>query len=342
MNLAYNLMEPYGLSEYNDFTRWKIVAGDTTNWIPYSNPSANPDQLALNGLYYLAKGDLTHALLSWQQILQLSQMEWNADSLIYVYPGIKENYHMSLWLTLSHFLLHQPSSSFAAAEIDIRWKSLLPSNTELLQHIVSIRSAVLSNQVINPDVTTFASGPFYGWTSSIGIQTSLMNTESMAMGVLSLGAAALVRYEVGRDPLLSDLEKSQYVINRPGSYLSARVDESQEGYLSYGPYTTLQEFGSKNDNSYTVEYTLRSPHLSARISRNDLTDSTVIARMDVYDSHSQMILAGEDITLSDLANSSDWKNFALPLTVSSGEVKLEFRLWWKRVVDCDLAFLSVY
>ena len=87
MNLAYETVEPYGLSTYDEFTRWQIVGGDNTNWSPYSNPSGYIDQLALNGLYCLSKSSNVQARRCWDSILDISKYAWNADTQQYDYPG---------------------------------------------------------------------------------------------------------------------------------------------------------------------------------------------------------------------------------------------------------------
>lgn len=88
MNNAYDTVEPYGLSTYDEFTRWQIVGGDNSNWSPYSNPSGYIDQLALNGLYYLTKDNTIQAQRCWKSILDISNYEWNADNQQYEYPGM--------------------------------------------------------------------------------------------------------------------------------------------------------------------------------------------------------------------------------------------------------------
>ena len=79
--------------------------------------------------------------------------------------GVAENYYFGLWLTLTSFL-----------------SNLDPSDNDLLQHWVSIRSSVLSNQ--EKSGTATVNGPFYGWTSQVGNTGSLINTESVSTNVL--------------------------------------------------------------------------------------------------------------------------------------------------------------
>lgn len=79
--------------------------------------------------------------------------------------GVTENYYFGLWLTLTSFL----------SDLDT-------SNADMLQHWVSIRSSVLTNQEKNSSTT--ADGPFFGWTSQVGNNGSLINTESVSTNVL--------------------------------------------------------------------------------------------------------------------------------------------------------------
>ncbi len=51
----YNRQQPNGLSDYTDFTRWRIVGGDPTYWTPYPNDKTYVDLLALNGMYYITQ-----------------------------------------------------------------------------------------------------------------------------------------------------------------------------------------------------------------------------------------------------------------------------------------------
>lgn len=165
MNKAFDFESPTGLSQYEDFTRWQIVGGDTSNWTPYTNPDGFPDQLALNGLFHLSSASPSLAKDDWKKILALSKYEYVNENQRFEYPGIGENYHMGLWLSLTSFLLKE-----------------YPDDGELVQHWVALRSNVISNQV--RDANADADGPFHGWTSDINNKGSLMNIESIAVNVL--------------------------------------------------------------------------------------------------------------------------------------------------------------
>lgn len=167
MNIAYDTAEPYGLSTYSEFTRWQIVGGDNSNWSPYSNPSGYIDQLALNGLFYMTTGNPLHAKKNWNSILDISECEWNDSTQQYDYPGVAENYYFGLWLTLTSFLYDSDTT-----------------DSDLLQHWVSIRSSVLTNQ--EKDSSATSDGPFFGWTSQVANNGSLINTESVSTNVLGI------------------------------------------------------------------------------------------------------------------------------------------------------------
>jgi hypothetical protein len=63
MSQAYSKALPYGLSEYQDFTRWRILGGHDVYWKPYGSDYF--DTLALDGLYYITVGDLREAAVKF-------------------------------------------------------------------------------------------------------------------------------------------------------------------------------------------------------------------------------------------------------------------------------------
>lgn len=206
MNAAYGLADPNGLSDYSEFTRWQIMGGNASHWTPYSNPAGYPDQLALNGLYDITQGNIKHAFDMWQQTLLISQATYNATTNYYDYPGLAETYHLGLWAILGSFLypyLNNGNSKDNTLQIN--------NNQErasiILQHYVSQRIWLLNLQIVDANSTVHKyhtyggnqnnkyqknedSSFLCGWTSSLYNSggTSLINTESVAVSVLALGA----------------------------------------------------------------------------------------------------------------------------------------------------------
>jgi hypothetical protein len=312
MSQTYSNSIPSGLHEYDDFTRWRIVGGNATNWTPYSSPNNYNDQLALNGLYYLAVKETSQATNCWKRILSNSGATYNSELQRFDYPGIHESYHFGLWLILTSFL----------HELDL-------TDSTLLQHYVSIRSNVLSIQIMDSSLTTLSSGPFYGWTSDAAGGNSLMNTESVSTNVLGLGANALFSYEIGRDPLKKD-EHGNYFL-RSHNVLSGVEGLSHSGYLSYGPYVTL------TSGEYHLELFFRSGSLTSTSS----TLSTVLLKVDVYDSKNGVILVQKDIVGKEFALSNQWKSISLSFQVTNSANSLEFRVWYEGKENIDVSHLRI-
>jgi hypothetical protein len=282
---------PCDLSEYDDFTRWRIVGGDNTNWTSYSSPSSYKDQLALNGFYYLTKDDVSRAFSSWKQILHNSQAVCDSNLQRYCYPGTREASHYGLWLILTSALrLHYPS------------------NKDPLQQCVSIRSNILSFQVADSGSAFLVEGPFYGRTSDVSGGNSLTNTESVPTNVLELGANALFSCEIGRLPLKSDSASANFCM-RSHNVSSAVEGIATSGYLAYGgPYVTLSKEGNylleifirslSKEGNYLLEIFIRSGSLASSSSRLE----TVLLKSDIYDSAIyERLLAERDIFGKDFA-----------------------------------------
>jgi hypothetical protein len=242
-SIAYGQTSPDGLSTYTDFTRWRILGGDTTAWILYNSDYV--DTLALDGLYYLATGDTASALTKWSRIRDKSGYTYDTGTARYLYPNITENYHLGLFLILTEQVLAAGSPTVAA-------------RAELVQHALSVRSQIILNQQLAGTTRT-------GWTSAIPAGSSLMNTESVAANALALGAGATATYEAGQAPLR--LASNGYVV-QPYGGVSARLGQSTAGYLSYGPYDAYPA------GSYTVDFLLRSPAPAGTVAHLDIYDAT--------------------------------------------------------------------
>ncbi len=300
MAQAYHQPEPYGLSQYSDFTRWQIIGGDTSHWTPYG--SNFYDTLALDGLYYLASGNSATALSKWQTMLGNSGYTYDSANQRYTYPNITQNYYLGLFEILTNKLIL--SGDFSGSTL-----------TQLIQHSVSLRSIIISNQE--------KSGPnLYGWITDIGSSTALMNTETIACNVLGLGSGGYAAYEAGHAPL--DMSSGGNYFVRSYSALSAVTGLSSPGYMTYGPY---QHFAT---GTYTVDYYLRAP-----------APTGTMAHLDIYDSNSGQILAQTSVTAAQMATKNQWTRISLPVTVSNASISLELRTWWYGTANMDVAYIQV-
>ena len=300
MSEAYGRSKPSGLSDTSDFTRWQVLSGDVTHWTPYAE-SDYIDQLALNGMYYLATDKVNAALHQWDQILKLSTFQYDSENQRCIYPNIPESYHLGLFEILTGFLMDNPSVSTSKQQ-------------ELVSHWVSLRSNILSFQESN-------GSSFYGWRSNIRDPNSLMNTESIAANVLGLGANALQVFEAGQAPL--QMSNNNYFV-RPHHVLSAVKDVSAPGYLTYGPDLHYLP------GYYEVDFFLRAPHPLGRM-----------ASIDVFDSQTNQVLASQDVLASTMAVGKDWTRITLNFSVTSLDSRLEFRAYWHGTADMDVAAVRV-
>jgi hypothetical protein len=299
MAQAYGRPLPNGLSDYSDLTRWRILAGDTSNWTPYGTDHF--DRLALDGLYYLARGQVLNAVAKWTQIRDKSGNQFDFHTGLYIYPEMTENYHRGLFKILTDQLLARGQLG------DSRQR-------ELVQHSVSLRSAIIENQ--EPAGSTLA-----GWTTNVTAGTTLMNTESLAVNVLALGAAAKTTFGAGQPPLAA--QPNDYFLSPQGIF-SAQAGFSRPGHMTYGPYANYPT------GSYTVDFVMRSANPTG-----------TVAHLDIYDARAGRVLAERDVTAADLGTDNQWQRIALPVTVSTAPNRLEFRTWWYGRSDLGMAEIRV-
>jgi hypothetical protein len=300
MTEAYGRQNPDGLSAYDDFNRWAILGFGTQNWEPYPE-SDNLDQIALNGLYFLAVGNLDKAVHNWDRIRDLSAYFYNRESQQNSYPAIKENYHLGLFQILTSFLLDAPGVGEAKEQ-------------ELLEHWVSLRSTIISNQERDGKA-------FLGWRSHTQDPRAFINTESTVINALSLGAGALHAFEPGAPPL--KIGGDSYFL-RPYHAISAVAGVSSPGYLSLGPDIAYPE------GHYRVDFLLRAPSPSGRM-----------ALVDVHDVHGDRALASLFIEASSLNTDNTWTRFTLPITVDGQEKVLAFRIYWYGTANLDISAIRV-
>jgi hypothetical protein len=86
--------------------------------------------------------------------------------------------------------------------------------------------------------------------------------------------------------------------------------------MTFGPNHTLAP------GTYNVEFVLRS--------RNPISGARV-ANLDVYDARTGSVVAEKPVTGAEFLNDGTYDRFirfAVPITVTSADNSLEFRVWW--------------
>ncbi len=253
MAQAYNRPEPFGLSVYNDFTRWKILGGDTSYWFPYG--LNYPDTLALDGLYHLASGNVSTALNTWDQLRISTGYAYDNVHQRFAYPNIAQSYQLGLFKILTDKLILNDTVSD-------------DKRNELIQHSVSLRIILLNTLEQQGSQS-------YGWVSQIGEPHSFINTETIAANVLALGAGGIVSYEAGKPPL--HMNNGNFLM-QPYHALAAIVGRSRPGYMTYGPYQQ-QSLGI-----HMVDFYIRAPYPVNGIAHLDVRDAMsglILAQRDV-------------------------------------------------------------
>jgi hypothetical protein len=305
MAKAYGRTPPTGLSDYGNPTqvRFRIVSGDT-NWTPYDravpHAAADADRLALDGLYYLAAGPQTTAMTKWNDLLVKAGATFNTTTRLFTYPNLSENYHVGLFKLLTdQILAHHAGLTGTDQRV-------------LALHSVSLRAAIIKNQQRRN-----GTGQLLGWTTDVNLNThptSLMNTESLAVNALALGAGAKHVYSPGQAPLQTTAA-NRYNLTSDG-ILQAIPGTSAAGHMTFGPNHTLAP------GTYNVDFVLRS--------RNPIS-GTRVANLDVYDARSNSIVGEQPVNAAQFLSDGSYDRFirvTVPITITSADNSLEFRVWW--------------
>lgn len=300
---AYGRPRPAAAFDRGQTVRWRQLGGDNRYWVQYP-ASEYIDRIALNGIYKLNARDLDGALGDWSAILALSGAHYDWDNQRYDYPNVRETYHLALWTILSEQLLAEGVSFYR--------------RNEVLQHAMALRSQLLSLQERD------SQGRLLGWITDIGNSRSLINTETLALSVLALGARADWVFEPGYSPMWS--APRNYFL-RPHNALSAVVGLSQPGHIVYGPYWNLEP------GYYEVEFALRTPS-SASPRREDR-----LATLDVYDGKS--IVRIEGVRVSSLPGNNQWQRYRLAVRIEDPSNKTEFRVYWHGHFNLDVGPVRV-
>ena len=307
VSVAYGAPQPFGLWATTDFNRWQILGLDASNWTPYG--SASPDDLALDGLYSLATGNVSGAVSTWNTLLSIAGTAYDAGNQRYTYPGLTAEYYLGLFKILTDRILQ--------AGVDAA------TTSTLIQHSVALRSNILSDQQQE-------NGAPIGWvtgnnTTDRNDPSSLINTETTVADVLGLGAGAHLSFEVGRAPLSTPAPSSAgKFFLRPHNVLSAVVGLSPTGMMSYGPYMNLPA------GSHTVDFYLRAPNPTGDVAYVDINDATA-----------NTVLASQEVMGSELTTGNAWTRISVPVTVASASDALEFRIAWRGSTNLDAATIRV-
>lgn len=249
MSRAYGRPEPSGLRA--GVTRWNVLNGDAAR----RSDGSNPDQYALDGMYFLGKNDLRTAKKRWRGMLDRLGARFDSARAEYAYPRLPGNYELGLAKVLNDQLLYS-----GALEGD--------DLVEARQHQQSLRTLLLARQQRN-------GATLLSWLT--GDDTSLINTEATSCAVLGLGAGVRYAFEAGARPLTMGEQRG--FLRQPG-FVQAVPGRSQAGVLSNGPDWS---FPAAN---YQVEFILRSSDRAdqkmATLSVEDAEAGGAIARMDVF------------------------------------------------------------
>lgn len=298
--IAYGRPHPSGLHDQGYTLRWRALGGAVDGAMYYSSPT-HIDQLALNGILKLNRGDVRGALDDWRSIKAMTGWYYDWTNRRYEYPELRTTYHFGLWGILSERLL--------AASLDF-W-----SRNEVLQHAESIRSNLLSLQQKD------ANGNWLGWTTGINDPRTLINTEAVSTAVLALGTAATWVFEPGQDPLR--MGEGQY-FERPYHAVSAVAGISRPGHVVYGPYWRIEP------GRYQVEFSLRTPGTG---------DGTRLATVDVYDGTEILVI--ETVTGAMMPRNNQWVRHRVTANVTNPDNVVEFRVYWHGIADLDVGAIRV-
>ncbi len=301
--LAYSKPQPYGLWAPNDFVRWAIVGGSTSQWnrnrLPYTNNFF--DQISLIGLYDVSTGDCAGALSQFNTWVSKSGATYDSPNQQYNYPNVSYNYYYGLFKIFTEKTLKYCSYP-------------IPIQDKLIQHNISIRSKILDNQVVNGSA-------LLGWITDIGNSGSLINTETTSAQILGLGAGGRYAFEAGRAPMA--FSNNNYFV-RPQNWISAVIGQSTAGTLVFGPSMKFPV------GAMTVDFFLRAP-----------TPVGTVAGLDIYDGSSDTVLALHTVTASEIRQGNIWTKITVSTSVTNLNNSLQFRVYWPGGSNLDVAYVQV-
>ena len=324
---SYGEKVPEGLTDITDFNRWDPISNNVTNYKFYK--SNLTDQLALDGLGYLAwtTPRVGNAIKKWKILLNNSGASYESEIKSYLYPNITENYHLGLFLIFTSRLF----IILAESEYD---KIHLPYNAlgqvgeacvVLLQHIVSLRNAILTNQQKQEKDTTTLFG---GWTTAIPPKESLINTESTTINVLGLSAHSKWRLEAGFSPLEYDITANYFL--RPYHVVSAVLGETKENTVIAG--LNLNTFWSEGDEPLDLYLYVRIPTLT--YTKRPFNRSDNIKVLSVLYNEDEPKIQIE--TNACLKPNNEWVRIKIGTFTSN-----YLQIYWDGEINMDLAFIDL-
>ncbi len=295
---AYGQQLPAGFAAVDRFSRWQILSGNTYGWTPSGQDHF--DHLARDGLYFAAVGNLERAMERWRRLRDLSGARWSTALSAYEYPNIVENYHLGLFLILT-----------AALGETVPDPAL---RDELLQHKVALRANILRNQ-------EYEDGLPIGWRTHVIDQRSLINTETVSVDVLGLGAEALEVFEAGQSPLQKD--DGNYELRSHA--LSATAGSSLPGYMISGPGRSYPP------GTYQGEFVLRATGPLSTVARLEVTNATT-----------GQLLRGVELDESNVRNDGHWFAVSLSFTVTQDTDLHDFQLYWYGATSLEVAYVRIH
>eukprot|EP01022_Parablepharisma_sp_SALTPOND_P033036 TRINITY_DN88079_c3_g1_i1.p1 TRINITY_DN88079_c3_g1~~TRINITY_DN88079_c3_g1_i1.p1 ORF type:complete len:480 (-),score=26.24 TRINITY_DN88079_c3_g1_i1:2318-3757(-) len=303
LSRVYKKPMPAGLYPYKDFIRWSVIGDSIGNYKVYGTDHI--DCLALDGLYFYRTGDFEKSYKKFKRILEVSHPTYDKESQRFEY-NMPDVYHFGL------------SAILAAILLDCEYLPVAKRN-EAMQHYVSLRSDILSKQVVE-------NGIMKGWLSGYK-KTDLINTETVSANVLALGIGADLVFEGGKPPL--DYSKSSNFFIRSHNVISAAVEGgSKPGLLSCGPYWKFE-----GGYSYCVEFYVRAE-----------SPKDCGAIISVVDSINKVILARTRVVFVEGGAGLNWTKVSLVFALSK-TTALSFECYWmggsSSKQNMDLAFIRV-
>jgi hypothetical protein len=302
--IAYGRQQPYGLYAPLNYNRWSLIGGDTSFWSLNKNPYVTSflDHRSFRGLYEVSRANYGQALAEWNGWLSLSGATYNSSTQRYDYPNAYANYYYGF--ARIHVENMIKYGGYSGATLD-----------DLIQHSVSLRSQILSNQEID------SSGNLLGWISDIGNSNSLINTETSSVQILGLSAGGRFAFEAGKSPM--QFTANNYFI-RSHNVISAVVGLSTAGTPVFGPSMNFPT------GPMAVDFYLRSPR-----------PNNTVARIDIYDGATSTVLTSRNIIAAQMKGGNQWTKISLTANITNVSNSLQFRVYWPGFSNLDVAFVQV-
>lgn len=240
---------------------------------------------------------------------------WVSASVVPLFQRAANTSASTVYMGLTSYNESNPSLSWKQV------RSLQAPNTALLtdqilahhagltgtqQRVLALHSVSLRAMIIKNQQRRNGTGQLLGWTTDVNLNThptSLMNTESLAVNALALGAGAKHVYSPGQAPAADDRR------------------EPLQPHLGRHPHDLRAEPHSR-PRHLQRGFVLRS--------RNPIS-GTRVANLDVYDARSNSIVGEQAVNAAQFLSDGTYDRFVrvtVPITITSADNSLEFRVWW--------------